>query len=60
MFSEIICNRFTEVAYLPRVVFTVLTLLVINKAEFELCLDVYKAQEMRLGKGRASVIAGLD
>jgi len=28
-----------------------LTLLVVNKAELELCLDIYKAQEMRLGKG---------
>ena len=47
MFSKVICNQFTEDTYLPCVVRTVpgfcsLT----NKAQLEICLGIYKAQEM--------------
>ena len=44
--SEVICNQFTEDAYLQCIVCTsCLALLVINKAQLEICFVIYEAQE---------------
>ena len=39
------CNQFTEAAYLQCIVCTVWLCSLINKAQLEICFDIYKAQE---------------
>ena len=43
--SEVICNRFTEDAYLQCIVCTVWLCLFTNKAQLEIFFDIYGAQE---------------
>ena len=47
MYEAVICNRFTENAYMPCVAVYCLWLsLLVNNAQLEICLDIYEAQEM--------------